>query len=103
LAEYHALSKLKEFLYAELCTFHIECAILKQAFSKYTSNLGNPDFNTLKQVRKSIIQTVKRLDEINGKLEKENNRLKLNIIDLNDALGVCYVSSIAKWQEVQSP
>lgn len=50
LSEYHALGKLKDFLYAELCTYHIECAILKQAFSKYTANAGNPDFNALRQV-----------------------------------------------------
>lgn len=50
LAEYNTLSKLKEFLYAELCTFHIECAILKQTIAKHHQNLSNEEFQELKKV-----------------------------------------------------
>lgn len=50
LSEYHALSKLKEFLYAELCTFHIECAIIKQTVAKHYQNLSNEEFQEMKKV-----------------------------------------------------
>lgn len=33
-------------------------------------------------------KAINRLEDMNSKLENENNRLKLNIIDLNDSLGV---------------
>lgn len=50
LAEYNTLSKLKEFLYAELCTFHIECAIVKQTIAKHHQNLSNEEYQELKKV-----------------------------------------------------
>lgn len=34
------------------------------------------------------MQGAQRLEEQNAKLENENNRLKVNIIDLNDTIGV---------------
>ena len=50
LQEYHSLTKLKEFLYAELCTFHIECAIVKQTMNKHFQNLHSEEFQEMKKV-----------------------------------------------------
>lgn len=50
LAEYHALLKLKEFLYAELCTYHVEGSLAKQAFAKYVGAISIPDYGQLKHV-----------------------------------------------------
>lgn len=50
LSEYHNLLKLKEFLYAELCTFHIESAIIKQTIAKHYQNLSNEEYQELKKV-----------------------------------------------------
>lgn len=52
------------------------------------ANVNSEDYGSLKKVGYSLLKMLIKLEESNAKLENENNRLKVSIIDLNDNLGV---------------
>lgn len=92
LREHVLMSKLKEFLYAEVSSQHVELAIVRQQLLKVMNNINSQEYAT-------VVEGSKRLEQQNLKLESENNRLKVNIIELNDYIGKCNKKIKAMEQE----
>lgn len=101
LKEHHTLVKIKDFLAAELTVQHVELAIQRHQYLKLVQNGNSLDYQKLKSVSSLLTKSAHRLEEQNAKLENENNRLKVNIIDLNDTIGVaaCYQEIHEEGQE----
>jgi cell division protein FtsB len=81
LKEYHLLHYIKDYLYGEMMAQHLQVALLKNDLAESKGGAWMVD---MKELQTQIMQ----FDRENMNLQKENNKLKMNVIDLNESIQV---------------
>ena len=81
LKEYHLIRYINQYLYGEMMAQQMQCVVLKNELIDAGGGKWLID-------PKELQQQIKRFDKENLSLQKENDTLKINIIDLNQRISV---------------